>query len=117
MNSLRDQTGVPQPGRRQRIPSLQPAEALPRDAGLVRAATEPLVPGPPHVVPKAAETPRVSGDPVIREVPAQFRRQGDPLFPDREVAVLAAPPRRRLQGPAKAVSGRLTLHRPAPRPR
>src|SRR4051812_13486034 len=110
MNSLCDQTGVPQAGRGQRIPSLQPAEALPREAGLVRAATEPLVPGTPHVVPKAAQTPRVSGDPVVSEVPAQLRRQGDPLLPDRQMAVLAAPPRGRLQGPAEAVPGRLALH-------
>src|SRR5512142_1337650 len=90
MNSLRDRTSVPQSGRGQRIPSLQPAETLPRDARLVRAATEPLVPGAPHVVSEAAEAPRVSGDPVVRVVPAQLRRQGDPLLPDREVAVLAA---------------------------
>src|SRR3954452_9470111 len=117
MNLLRDQPGVPQTGRGQRIPSLQPGETLPRDAGLVRAATEPLVPNTPHVVPKAAQTPRVPGDPVVREVPTQLRRQGEPLLPDRQLAVLAAPPRRRPQGPAKAVPGRLTLHRPAPRAR
>src|SRR3954447_6242954 len=108
MNSLRDQPGVPQTGRGQRIPSLQPGETLPRDAGLVRAATEPLVPNTPHVVPKAAQTPRVSGDPVVREVPTQLRRQGVPLPRDGGVAVLAPPPRCRPRGRARAAPGRLT---------
>ncbi len=114
MNSLRDQTDAPQTGRGQRVTPLQLAEALPRDARLARAAAEPLVPGTPHVVPKAADARDIAGDPVIREVPAQLRRQGGPLLRDRHVAVLAAPPRHRLQRSAEPVLGRLALHRPVP---
>src|SRR5438270_10030982 len=107
MSSLRDQTGAAQAGRRQRVSPLQFAEPLPRDAGLVRAATEPLVPGAPRVVSEVAQAREIAGDPVIREVPAQLPRQGDPLLLDREVAVLTAPLPHRLQGPAEAVRGRL----------
>src|SRR5437868_5718281 len=53
MTSLRDQTDAPQPSRGQRETPLQLAEALPHDPGLVRAAAEPLLPGPSHVVQQA----------------------------------------------------------------
>src|SRR5687767_11371172 len=43
-NSLRDQTDASYSSWRQRIAPLQPAETLPGDACLVRAAAEPLVP-------------------------------------------------------------------------
>ena len=62
---------------------LQFAEMLPRDPGLARAATEPLVPDPSHVVPEAVETRNIPGDPVIREMPTELPRQGRPLLPDR----------------------------------
>src|SRR3954463_15564455 len=65
MNSLRDQTGAPQPSQRQRVTPLQLAETLPRDPGLARAAAEPLVPGTSHVVPEATEVRDIAGDPVI----------------------------------------------------
>src|SRR4051794_34980974 len=114
MNSLRDQTGAPQPSRRQRVTPLQLAETLPRDPGLARAAAEPLVPGTSHVVPEATEARDIAEDPVIREMPSELPRQGGPLLLDRQVAVLAAPLRHRSQGPAEPVRGRLTLHRPVP---
>src|SRR4051794_22216360 len=114
MNSLRDQTGAPQPSQRQRVTPLQLAETLPRDTGLARAAAEPLVPGTSHVVPKATEVRDIAGDPVIREMPLQLPRQGGPLLLDRPVAMLAAPVRHRLQRPAEPALGCLALHRPVP---
>src|SRR5262249_50466756 len=107
-------TGAVQAGRGQRVTPLQGAETLPRDVRLARAAAEPLVPGEPHVVPKGAQAPRVPGDPVVREVPAQFRRQGGMLLRKRQEAVFTAPLRYRLQGSAVAVRGRLPLHPPGP---
>jgi hypothetical protein len=56
----------------------------------------------------------IPGDPVIRVVPSQLPRQGDPLLFDRSVAVLAAPLRNRLQRSVEAALGRPTLHRPVP---
>src|SRR3954451_7048684 len=112
MRSLRDLADAIQACRGQRVTPLQRAETLPRDVRLARAATEPLVPGEPHVVSKPAQAPRVPGDPVIREVPAQFRRQGGMLFRERQEAVVTAPLRYRLQRPAEAVRRRLALHRP-----
>src|SRR5262245_48314867 len=97
MTSLRDLTGAAQPCRGQRVTPLQRVEALPHDIRLARAAAEPLVPGEPHVVPERAQAPRVPGDPVVREVPAQFRRQGGLLLREREEAVLTTPRRYRLQ--------------------
>src|SRR6185312_953593 len=91
MNSLRDQTGASQTRRRQRVTLRQRRETLPRDPALVRAATKPLVPDPNHVVAKGAQARDISGDPVVRVVPAQLRRQCFPLLPDRVMAVLAAP--------------------------
>src|SRR5512135_3745710 len=114
MPSLRDQADAIQPRRRQRVTPLQLTESLPRDAGLARAATEPLVPDSPRVVPKAADAPRISGDSVVGEVSAQLRRQGPPLLQKGEVAVRAAPPSYHLQGSAEAVLGRLAFHRPGP---
>src|SRR3954447_23178475 len=86
MISLRDQTDASYPSRGQRVALLQLSETLPRDACLVRAATEPLVPGTRDVVPEALEARVISGDPVIREVPPQLTRQGGPLLLHREVA-------------------------------
>src|SRR5215211_49163 len=65
MPSLRDQADAIQTRRRQRVTPLQLAEPLPRDARLARTATQPLVPDAPRVVPKAADAPRIAGDPVI----------------------------------------------------
>src|SRR4051794_18788307 len=114
MNSLCDQTGASQPSRRQRVTPLQFAEMLPRDPGLARAATEPLVPDPSHVVPEAVETRDIPGDTVIREMPTELPRQGRPLLHDRQVAVFTAPLRHCPQGPAEPAPGRLALHRPVP---
>ena len=50
---------------------------------------------------KLLEARDIAGDPVIREVPAQLRRQGGPLLLDREVAVLAAP----LPPPTSGIGG------------
>src|SRR3954453_2192273 len=88
---LRDLADAVKTRRRQRVAPLQIAESLPRDVSLARAATEPLVPGEPRVVPKGAQAPRISGDPVVREMPAQLRRQGGLLLHDREEAVLTTP--------------------------
>jgi len=62
---------------------LQRTETLPRDAGLARTATQPLVPGTRHVVSEAAKTRDIAGDPVIPEVPPQLPRQGGPLLLNR----------------------------------
>src|SRR4051794_402017 len=113
MNSLRDQTDAPQPSRGQRETPLQLAEALPRDPRLVRAAAEPLLPGPPHVVQQAVDPRHIADDGVIRVVPAKLARQGEPLLPDRQVPVLAAPAHHRLHGSVEPILGRPTLHRPA----
>src|SRR4051794_21303293 len=109
MSSPRDQTGASYPSRGQRVAPLPLAETLPRDARLGRAATEPLLPGVPHVVPEVAQARDITGDPVIPEVPVQLPRQGGPLLPDRVMAMLAAPRRHRRQGPAEPVLGRLAL--------
>src|SRR4051812_16979783 len=114
MNSLRDQTDASQPRRGQRVMPLQVAEVLPRNPSLVRAATQPLVPGTPRVVPEATEAREIAGNPVIREMPSELRRQGLPLLLDRQMSVLAAPLHQRLQRPAEPVTGRLALHRPVP---
>src|SRR5262249_51049328 len=114
MNSLRDLTVASQSSGRQRVTPLHLAETLPRDAGLARAATEPLVPGTRHVVPEATEAREIAGDAVIREVPPQLPRQGVPLLRDRSVSVLTAPLRHRRQRPAEPAPGRLALHRPVP---
>src|SRR3954469_23583072 len=82
MISLRDQTDASQPSRRQRVAPLQLAETLPRDVCLVRAATEPLLPGMPHVVSVVAQARVIAGNPVIREMSEQPHRQGDPPLPD-----------------------------------
>jgi hypothetical protein len=68
----------------------------------------------PHVVAEVAQARHITGDPVIREMPEQLRRQGGPLLLDRLVAVLAAPRRHGRDGPPEADPGRLALHRPVP---
>jgi hypothetical protein len=61
------------PGARERVALLETSEALPRQAGSVGAATEPLPPEPPDLVSEAAQRVRVAGNPIVGPEPTFVR--------------------------------------------